>query len=52
MLRLNIEPMNQIWPYFRKYINLYRKDLEPEAYAVQTQSNSFKIAVSPTKKYC
>ncbi|HAC63421.1 MAG TPA: hypothetical protein DCF68_07740 [Cyanothece sp. UBA12306] len=52
MLGLDIEPINQARPYFQHYTDIDRRDLEREAYAVQTQPNSFDLAISLLKKHC
>ncbi len=52
MLGLDIEPINQARPFFQRYGDIHRQDLEREAYAVQTQPNSFELALSLVKKYC
>ena len=51
-LGLAIEPMNQARPFFQRYPDIHRKDLEREAYTVQTQPNRFELALSLLKKYC
>jgi hypothetical protein len=51
-LNLNIEPINYARQFFLRYGDIHRQDLEREAYAVQTQPNSFELAVSLLKKHC
>ena len=51
-LGLTIEPINYARPFFFHYEDIDRRDLEREAYAVQTQSNSYALALSLLKKYC
>ncbi|MEH1940848.1 MAG: hypothetical protein V7L01_11605 [Nostoc sp.] len=51
-LGLNIQPSNYARPFFMRYADVHRQDLEREAYAVQTQLNSYELAVSLLKKYC
>ncbi|MGB5593471.1 MAG: hypothetical protein WBM32_16280 [Crocosphaera sp.] len=51
-LGLDLMPMNQARPFFERYPDIHRKDLEREAYTVQTQPNSFDLALSLLKKYC
>jgi hypothetical protein len=51
-LGLNIQPSNYARPFFMRYTDVHRQDLEREAYAVQTQPNSYELAVSLLKKYC
>lgn len=51
-LALAIEPINHARPFFQRYHDIYRQDLEREAYAVQTQPNRFELALSLLKKHC
>ena len=51
-LGLNIQPINYARPFFMRYSDIHRQDLEREAYAVQTQPNSFKLAISLLEEYC
>ncbi|MHC5596133.1 MAG: hypothetical protein ACYTXC_09285 [Nostoc sp.] len=51
-LGLNIQPINYARPFFMRYNDFHRQDLEREAYAVQTQPNSFDLAVSLLQQHC
>jgi hypothetical protein len=51
-LGLAIEPINYARPFFLGYQDIQRRDLEREAYAVQTQPNSYELALSLLKKNC
>ncbi len=51
-LGLTIEPINYARPFFFHYNNPDRRDLEREAYAVQTQPNSYELALSLLNQYC
>jgi hypothetical protein len=51
-LNLEIQPMNQARPFFQRYHDIDRQDLEREAYAVQTQPNSFELALSLLHQHC
>jgi hypothetical protein len=51
-LGLNIQPINYARPFFMHYSDIHRQDLEREAYAVQTQPNSFDLAISLLQQYC
>ncbi|MEA5509131.1 hypothetical protein VB715_05075 [Crocosphaera sp. UHCC 0190] len=51
-LRLEVEPINYARPFFQQYSDIHRQDLEREAYAVQTQPNSFELALSLLQKHC
>ncbi len=51
-LGLTIEPINYARPFFFGYIDVHQRDLEREAYAVQTQPNSFVLALSLLKQNC
>jgi hypothetical protein len=51
-LGLDIQPINHARPFFMRYSDIHRQELEREAYAVQTQPNNFEIAISLLKKYC
>ena len=51
-LKLDLEPIQQARPFFKRYIDTHSQAIEKEAYAVQTQPNSFELAVSLLDKYC
>ncbi|WP_138506518.1 hypothetical protein [Nostoc sp. PA-18-2419] len=51
-LGLNIQPINYARPFFMRYTDIHRQDLEREAYAVQTQPNSFELAMSLLEQHC
>lgn len=51
-LGLTIEPINYARPFFGRYSDIHQRDLEREAYAVQTQSNSFELALSLLQQNC
>ena len=49
---LNIEPIQQARPFFKRYVNVHSQAVEKEAYAVQTQPNSYELIKSLLKQYC
>ncbi len=49
---LDIEPIRQAQPFFKRYVDTYSQAVEKEAYAVQTQPNSYELAQSLLEKYC
>ncbi len=49
---LDLQPIPQALPYFKRYINTQRQDLEREAYTVQTQPNSYELVKSLLVKHC
>ncbi len=51
-LGLTLKPMNQARPFFQGYTDSHRRDLEREAYTVQTQPNSFELALSLLRENC
>ncbi|ACB50439.1 unknown [Crocosphaera subtropica ATCC 51142] len=51
-LGLTLEPINQARPFFQGYRDIHRKDLEREAYTVQTQPNRFELALSLLREKC
>jgi hypothetical protein len=51
-IALDIEPIPQALPYFKRYVNTQRQDLEREAYTVQSQPNSYELARSLLDKHC
>ncbi len=51
-LGLNIQPIQDARPFFQRYSDVGRQDLEREAYAVQTQPNSFELATSLLQQHC
>jgi hypothetical protein len=52
LLGLEIDPLIYAQPFFMHYGDTDRKELEREAYAVQTQSNRVELVLSLLKKYC
>jgi hypothetical protein len=52
LLGLEIDPLIYAQPFFMNYADTDRKELEREAYAVQTQSNRVELVSSLLKKYC
>ena len=52
LLGLEIDPLIYAQPFFMHYGDTYRKELEREAYAVQTQPNRVELISSLLKKYC
>lgn len=51
-LDLDLEPIPQALPFFRRYVNTQRQDLEREAYTVQTQPNSYELVRSLLNRHC
>lgn len=51
-LGLKIEPISQAQPFFKRYTNTRRQNLEKEAYTVQSQTNSVSLAMSLLDRYC
>ncbi|MHC0062482.1 hypothetical protein ACWATR_06080 [Nostoc sp. UIC 10890] len=51
-LGLDIQPINYARPFFMRYTDVHRQELEREAYAVQTQLNSFALAISLLQQHC
>ena len=51
-LDLDLEPIPQALPFFKRYVNTQRQDLEREAYTVQTQPNSYELARSLLDRHC
>ncbi len=51
-LGLKIQPIANARRLFLRYKDTHRQDLEREAYAVQTQSNSFELAKNLLMKHC
>ena len=49
---LDLEPIPQALPFFKRYVNTQRQDLEREAYTVQTQANSYELAISLLDRHC
>ena len=52
VLGLTLKPINQARPFFQGYTDTHRRDLEREAYTVQTQPNSFELALSLLRQHC
>lgn len=51
-LGLDIQPSNYARQFFNHYPNGNRRNLETEAYAVQTQPNSFQLTISLLQQHC
>ncbi len=51
-LELEIEPIQQARPFFKRYVDIHHRAVEKEAYAVQTQPNSWELAMSLLDRYC
>ena len=49
---LDIEPIRQAQPFFKRYVDTHAQAIEKEAYAVQTQSNSFDLVTSLLNQHC
>ena len=49
---LDIEPIPQALPYFKRYADGQQQDLEREAYTVQSQPNSYKLVRSLLDEHC
>ena len=49
---LDLKPIPQALPFFKRYVNTQRQDVEREAYTVQTQANSYQLAKSLLDKFC
>ena len=49
---LDLKPIPQALPFFKRYVNPQRQDLEREAYTVQTQPNSYELVRSLLDKHC
>jgi len=49
---LDLEPIPQSLPYFKRYVNTQRQNLEREAYTVQTQPNSYELVRSLLEQHC
>lgn len=51
-LGLDIEPIKQAQPFFKRYVDTHSQAIEKEAYAVQTQPNSLELASSLLAENC
>lgn len=49
---LDIEPIKQAQPFFKRYVNIHSQAIEKEAYAVQTQPNSYELAQALLDRHC
>ena len=49
---IDIEPIAQARPFFKRYVDVHSQAVEKEAYAVQTQPNSYQLAQSLLEKHC
>jgi hypothetical protein len=51
-IALDLEPIPQALPYFKRYVDTQRQDLEREAYTVQSQPNSYELVRSLLAQHC
>lgn len=51
-LGLNMEPLVYSRPFWMQYSDIHRKDLEREAFTIQTQPNRIELINSLLKSYC
>lgn len=49
---LDIEPIQQAQPFYKRYVNVHSQAVEKEAYAVQTQPNSYELVKSLLNQHC
>ena len=49
---LDIEPIKQAQPFFKRYVDVHSQAVEKEAYAVQTQPNSYELARALLDRHC
>lgn len=49
---LDIEPIPQALPFFKRYVDTHSQAIEQEAYTVQTQPNSYELAKSLLEQHC
>ncbi len=51
-INLELKPIPQALPFFKRYVDTQRQNLEREAYTVQSQPNSYELARSLLKEHC
>lgn len=51
-INLELEPIPQALPFFKRYVDTQRQNLEREAYTVQSQPNSYELARSLLEQHC
>lgn len=51
-LELTLEPLIYARPFWMRYGDIHRQDLEREAFTIQTQPNRFDLITSLLKSYC
>lgn len=51
-LELDLKPIAQARPFFKRYLDSHRRELEQEAYAVQTQGDSYELVLNLLDRYC
>ncbi|MEM8719886.1 MAG: hypothetical protein AAGE84_11320 [Cyanobacteria bacterium P01_G01_bin.39] len=49
---LDVEPIPQAQPFFKRYVDTHSQAIEQEAYTVQTQPNSYELVRSLLDKHC
>lgn len=52
LLELDMEPIKQAQPFFKRYTNSQSQALEKEAYTIQTHIDSYELALSLLDQYC
>lgn len=49
---LDLEPIPQALPFFKRYVDTHSQAIEQEAYTVQTQPNSYELVRSLLAQHC
>ena len=49
---LDIEPIAQARPFFKRYVDTHSQAVEKEAYGVQTQSNGWELVTALLDRHC
>ena len=49
---LELEPIPQARPFFKRYANIHSQAVEKEAYTVQSQPNSYELVQTLLKTHC
>ena len=49
---LDLEPIQQARPFFKRYADIYSQAVEKEAYTVQTQPNSYELVQTLLEQNC
>ena len=49
---IDLEPIQQARPFYKRYVNVHSQAVEKEAYTVQSQPNSYELVQTLLEQHC